>query len=82
MIADIYIIITMAKLQFMVWAPWAPKGAGLPGLHMVLGSIRCWAPYGAGLLGLWAPEGDVLSGLSMVLGSLGCWAPEVTGLPS
>ena len=27
-----------AKLQFMVWAPWAPKGAGLPGLHMVLGS--------------------------------------------
>ena len=80
---DSWTIITHpAKLQFMVWTPWAPKGAGLPGLHMVLGSIRCWAPYGAGLLGLWAPEGDVLSGLSMVLGSLGCWAPEVAGLPS
>ena len=68
------------------YPPWQSYNSwsGLPGLPRVLGSlgsIWCWAPYGAGLLGLWAPEGDVPSVLSMVLGSQGCWAPEGAGLP-
>ena len=55
--------------------------SGLPGLPRVLGSlgsIWCWAPYGAGLLGLWAPEGDAM----YLLCSQWCWAPKGAGLPS
>ena len=60
----------MAKLQFMVWAPWALGsgllGSGLPGLW-ALGS------------GLWAPW--ALGSGQDVLGSRVYWAPEITGLP-
>ena len=70
-----------AKLQFMVWAPWAPKGAGLPGLHTVLGSQVCGLPrvmYPLCSQWCWAPKG---AGLPRVLGSRGCWAPKGAGLP-
>ena len=60
----------VAKLQFMVWAPWALGSSALGSLGSGL-----WA-LGSGLWAPWA-----LGSGQDVLGSRVYWAPEITGLP-